>query len=403
MSALLGMKQGDLLTAVQSSMAVDGSLTVVHEKAAFFSELDRSYDEIVLHSSLFQESYPWEWVATVRNRQPQAKITVIPDETVYDSLWLEILYRLADEAGIRIAPLGISDEEIIRVVNDSDNDPTTAGPGIVTAIWSAASKDGATAVAINTALALARHSPLQIGLLDLNLKNPEIRACLHLPERDRSNLTLRSKLQTGVLKRSELWDTCIPYRQSPQLRILPGTHRRDTADDVTPDMVKHLLDVCRTTFDITIVDVSAIPDNAATICAVRHADVRWLVAQQRFGSYLWSWNEWYDCYWKYVGLDPGRMSFILNGYDPQGEKPEKIAGSLRMDVAGVLPNVAGGAGVKAVQEGIPLCDMPGAESFASGVHRLASVLSVAAGASPLPEQNKGRRNGVFSILSALFS
>jgi pilus assembly protein CpaE len=402
MRVLLGMKQGEMLSALQSSYLIGNTLTAVHDRRSLQHAVESAYDLILIHVELFAESYPWEWVGALRRDQPGAKIVVIPDDTAYDSLWLEVLYRLAEEYRIQLAPIHTDPGKMFPITQPSDSQPTE-GKGIIAAIWPAACKDGATTVAINTALVLAQQTKLKIGLLDLNLKNPEIGASLNLAAKGRSNAALRSKLQTGSLRPDDLMEACIPYRKAPQLRILAGSHRRDTAADFTAEMMQHLLDVCRSSFDITIVDVSAFPDNAATVCAAKYADCRWLVAQQAFGSHRWSWNEWYECYWKFAGLHPSQISLVVNRFSPHGEGPHRIADSLGMRLAGVLPNVPSGAGLAAMQEGTPLCEMAGAEAFLESIHSLASELSTAAGAAPLPLPRGKRRNGILSVLSALFS
>ena len=411
MTMLIGMKDGETLARLLRMMPQRKTRRVLaHAKETFLQAAQEPFDTIVIHMDLVADLYPWEWIGPLRLRRPDARIVVVPSETAYDSLWLEAAERLALEAGFAWCPLGATPEELVDIVLREAGEVRTAdedergGDGVVAAVWSASGKDGATTIAANVALTLARASPaLRVGLLDLNLRNPELRVLLRVPDVGRTNAALRPKLQTGALSPSELRDAAVPYRKAPNLRILYGTHRRDTAGDVSPEMMETLLSVCRQTFDVAILDVSSFPDNAATVCAVRGADVRWLAAGNRSPSYLWNWSEWHACYWKYCGLGASDVELVCNRFDPAGEPAEKAAAALGMPLAGVVPNVPGGLGLRMAEEGRPLVDAPQADAFAASVYRLASRLHVAAGREPFPDRAAPRRrSGLVSLLSGLF-
>jgi len=409
MSLLIGMKEGDELDRlIESLPARSDRRTVARDKESFWSAAEQRYDAILLHVELVADMYPWEWAARLRERQPFAKIVVFLCEEVYDSLWLEVAERLSLEAGFAAAPIGAGTEDrrgfALQTLFGEAAPADGARSGVVAAVWSASCKDGATTVAANAALTLAREAAgLSVGLLDLNLKNPEMRLLLGHADAGRSNASLRPKLQTGSLTSAELLAATATYRRTPNLRLLCGTHRRDTAGDMNADMIGELLDVCRRTFDVTVVDVSSYPDNAATVCAVRGADARWLVASNRPSSYLWSWSEWYECYWKHCGLSPADAELVCNRYDPAGDSPEKAAAAIGMKLAAALPNVPGGAGLRLSEVGKPLADAPQAEAFAAEIYKLASRLHVLAGKAPLPERRAARRrHGFMALISSLF-
>ncbi|HZG86135.1 hypothetical protein [Paenibacillus sp.] len=409
MSLLIGMKEGEELDRLLEALPAGADRrTVARSKESFWRAAEQRFDAVLLHAELVADMYPWEWAARLRERQPYAKIVVFLCEEVYDSLWLEVVERLSTEAGFVATPVGCGMEErrgiALQTLLGEAPPADVSRTGVVAAVWSAACKDGATTVAANAALTLAREAPgLSVGLLDLNLKNPELRLLLGHADAGRSNASLRPKLQTGSLTTAELLAATAPFRRTPNLRLLCGTHRRDTAGDVSADMMGTLLAVCRRTFDVTVVDVSSYPDNAATVCAVRGADARWLVASNRPSSYLWSWGEWYECYWKHCGISPADAELVCNRYDPAGDPPEKAAAAIGMKLAAVLPNVPGGAGLRLSELGKPLADAPQAEPFAAEMYRLASRLHVLAGKAPLPERRSARRRyGFMSMISSLF-
>ncbi|CAG7646140.1 hypothetical protein PAECIP111802_03668 [Paenibacillus allorhizosphaerae] len=331
---------------------------------------------------------------------------------MYDSFLLEFIVRQAAYYGFAVIDAGQTSEEVFaqwlafaadaQGENFRDAVEIERGGGQVIAVWAAASKDGATTVAINTAIALAAGSKLKVGLIDANLRNPEIRSSLNLAGAGPNHFRLRSKLQTHSLHPEELAAACTTYRNMPRLHIMSGSPRRDTAPDMTPEMITHLLDVSRQAFDITIIDLNAYPDNAATICTVRGADQRWLVCQNNYASYKTSWGEWYECYWKYCGLSPSDISLILNR-TIAGEKPERIAEQLRMPLLAAIPNVEGGLGFRSVHEGVPLYFQDQATAFVEAIGQLA--VGVAGDRTMEAGEMAGlqRKSGWLSRLTGLFA
>ncbi|NTZ16313.1 tyrosine-protein kinase family protein [Paenibacillus sp. JMULE4] len=382
----------------------------IRSRESFFSRLEEPFDLVMVHAGVFYDVYPWEWVQELSRRQPQAQAAIALDASVYDSFLLEAISRMADQHHYTIIPIGLTGDGMLEafasIVNgDRKDSPGSPGyrEGSLTAVWSAASKDGATTIAVSTALSLAASGRMTIGLIDGNLHNPEIRSFLNLTDPDPSGFKLRPKLQTQTLTPGDLIDACISYRKIPNLHILTGSRRRDTALDVTPEMMAHLLRTSRAAFDITIVDLNSYPDNAATICTVREADHRWLVAQNHYASFQMSWGEWYECYWKYAGLVPGDVSFILNRTTAD-DKPERIAELLRMPLAAAVPNIGGGLGRKAVHEGNPLYLSSGTESFTTQIDRLAARLAPTneQGGAALAGGTVRRKIGLLQRWTALF-
>jgi len=407
-NTLIGMQEGELLQCLNAGLPSSWRRKIARDKESFVQSLSSAaYDRIVLHTELVADMYPWEWIGMLNGIGDGRNVVIVATEVVYDSLWMEVTARLSAEAGLVVVPgdLGIRDtaSAVLRALVEGErSEEERTSPGIVLAVWSAACKDGATTVALNTALALARQTKLRIGLFDMNLKNPELRIMLQLPDPGFSNMSLRPKLQTGSLRTHELWNATLPFRRADNLRILPGTFRRDTAADVSPEMMETLLETSRNVFDVTVLDLSSYPDNAATVCGVRRSDLRWLVAGNRKTSYLWSWSEWYECYWKLCGISPSEIGLVLNRYEPNGEEAERAARSINMPLAGVVPNAKGAAGVRAAETGKPLLDATEDAEFSAGIQSLAGRLANAAGAGPLPEHRPVRRSSLVSLLSGLF-
>ncbi|MEO3944993.1 hypothetical protein [Gorillibacterium sp. CAU 1737] len=357
--------------------AVPGGLTLqcVGSREQLLFRMEEAFDHIAVDLSLFEDVYPWDVVRELEKRRGTADISLILQESVYDSLYLEVLTRLTDETGMALLPHSVTPDEgaaalLGRLSKQSGkaSEKKVEEEGKIVAIWSAHHGDGASTVAVNTALALAAHSELSVGLLDLNLKNPALGVNLNLSTGGLSNVKLRPRLHTHSLTPDELLSSCVVHHR---LHVLPGSPRRDSAGDFTPEMIDCLLQVARSTFDLTLVDLDSYPDNAATICGVRGADERWLVVRPRFDSYQSSWREWYSCYWKYCGLAPSDIHFVMN---QAGSRDDSSAAArfLGMEGVGEFPLLPTELGVKAVNEGIPFWELPGAEPFRLSADELAS-------------------------------
>jgi pilus assembly protein CpaE len=404
MNLLIGACDGEWLSHMRSVLQTGTTCSITNDQESFWRELARPLSMIVVHVELFAERYPWDWVVKLRERQPDAQVIIVSSDAIYDSLMQEVLQRWAAAAGMKVVPSEASGDEIIEIMFPVTGkaDFRSTDEGLLVTIWSASAKDGATTVATNMAFLLARHTPLKIGLFDLNLKNPELRLIFPHSDRARSNMMLRPKLQTGQLRPTELWDACVSWKGVTHLRILHGTHRRDTAADFSPQMMEALLQAARQTFDITLLDVSTYPDNAATICAVRAADIRWLVAQQHIGSYLWSWSEWYECYWRLCGLKADQVHAIMNRYDPQGQRAERIAAAMGMPLAGTIPDASALIKQRTVhRERILLAELEH-KDMVSALHRLASKLALQASGKPLMDAVRPRRKPLVSLLTGIY-
>jgi len=346
--------------------------------------LAEPFDHAAIDLQLFADWYPWDLIRELNaHREAHSAITLIPDDKIYDSLYLEVLGRLAEACGITVLPRALSAAEgaalLLESLAGTPAPIPRTGAGKVVAVWPAGSRDGASTVAINTALAIAGRTGLRVGLLDLNLKNPTLSANLNLESGGKTNVKLRPRLQTRSLTPEELRSGCVPYPRMKQVSVLPGTSRRDSAGDCTPEMIDHLLAISRSAFDVTILDLNGYPDNAATICGVRGADFRWLVATPRYDSYRTGWREWYNSYWKYCGLAASDIRFVLNRSSGKGEAAA-AASFLEMEPAAELPELPAGFGARAVDEGIPFHDQAGAEPFREAVVPLAALAASAAGA-----------------------
>jgi pilus assembly protein CpaE len=379
MRILVGIKRTQAMESMLEYRKQEMEFQIVETDNEFLFHLPHKYNIICIDSGIFSDTYPWVWMSELKKENPKAVVYVALDADIYDSAMLSIIEKLAQDYEFNIISIQISTEKtayaFAKELFGLEQSPSSAmQSGKFVSVIPASPGDGATTIAINTALAIASQTKLRVGLFDGNLKNPVIRSNLNISDRLKNSFHIRSKLQTGTLDPAALENSCVPFKKIPNLFVLPGTHRRETASDVTPEMIYHLMAVARQTFHITIMDVSTFPDNAATVCGVRYSDVRFLVCQDNYASYRISWNEWFECYWRLCGISPKDFKLVVNRHQGN-EKLDDMLGQLNMELVGKVPNVSGGLGVRAVNDGIPLYMHPGSEAFIQAVNQLAGSIA----------------------------
>ncbi|CAG7651309.1 CpaE family protein [Paenibacillus allorhizosphaerae] len=381
MRALIGIKEQVAIERLLEYRKEGMDCQIVNQKDEFFFQLPNNFDVVCVDSGLFTDLYPWIWVEEIKRAATTALVYIALDTDTYDSTMLSIIEKLAMDYDFNIIPAQISTEktayEFVKNILGFERSQAhqVEGSKFIT-VLPAASADGASTVAINTALAIASKTKLRVGLIDGNLKNPSLRSHLNIADRLKSNFQIRAKLQTGTLDPTSLEAASVVHKKFPNLYVLPGSHRRETASDVTPEMIYHLMAVARQTFHITIMDVGSFADNAATVCGVRYADERWLVSQPIYASYRISWKEWFECYWRLCGLGSKDFKLVINRLQ-ENEKIDDMINYLNMDVVGKIPNVGGGLGVKSVHDGIPLYLQAGSQidTFTQAINLLASTIA----------------------------
>jgi pilus assembly protein CpaE len=379
MKILVGIKRAQAMESMLEYRKQEMEFQIVETDTEFLFHLPAQYNVICIDSGIFSDTYPWVWMSEIKKENPNAVVYVALDADSYDSTMISIIEKLAQDYEFNIISIQISTEKtayaFAKELFGLDQLPASAiQSGKFISVIPASAGDGATTIAINTALAIASKTKLRVGLIDGNLKNPMIRSNLNISDRLKNSFQIRSKLQTGILDPATLEAACVPYKKIPNLFVLPGTHRRETASDVTPEMIYHLMTVARQTFHVTIMDVSTFPDNAATVCGVRYSDVRFLVAQDNYASYRISWYEWFECYWRLCGFSSKDFKLVINRHQGN-DKIDDMLGQLNMELVGKIPNVSGGIGVKSVNDGIPLYMQPGSDTFIQAINQFAGSIA----------------------------
>ncbi|MBD2847785.1 hypothetical protein IDH44_21540 [Paenibacillus sp. IB182496] len=170
---------------------------------------------------------------------------------------------------------------------------------------------GTTTAAFALAVRLAEQLDASVGHLCLNLKSAKLHRYLGC---DRPAVTLdglRPELRAGTLDAAKLRRACEPAGRLPNLRVLFGNLMRDQAEYYTPEEMAELLAVARETFAVTVVDVSAYWDNAATVMAMREADMRLLATTTALSGFQEDARRWIGQISPLFGVEQGSYRLVV--------------------------------------------------------------------------------------------
>ena len=180
---------------------------------------------------------------------------------------------------------------------------------------------GTTVAALGTAFRLAARTGKRVGFLCLNLKSAKTHLYLGVDEPKVTLDAIRPELRAGTLTADKLR----AYAQAPPrlrgVHVLFGNLPRDQAEYYEPGQIEHLLRAAREAFDATVVDTGAYWDNAATICAARLADHRFLVSTGQFAHFREDVYRWIVQIAPQFGVRPGDFHLVVlrrPGLDAEG-------------------------------------------------------------------------------------
>lgn len=170
---------------------------------------------------------------------------------------------------------------------------------------------GTTIAAFGTAYRIASATGRKVGFLCLNLKSAKTHLYLGV---DKPHVTLdglRPELRAGTLTADKLNRYAYTSPRMGSLHVLFGNLAREQAEYYEPDDMLRLLAAARSAFDLTIADVSAYWDNAATICAMREADERFMVTTSSLSHFQEDIQRWTGQVGGMFGLAADSFNLIL--------------------------------------------------------------------------------------------
>jgi hypothetical protein len=170
---------------------------------------------------------------------------------------------------------------------------------------------GTSLTAFGTAYRIAALTGRRVGYLCLNLKSAKTHLYLGV---DKPNVTLdgvRPELRAGTLTGDKLRQYAFRSPRLGGLHVLFGNMAREQAEYYEPEDMSRLLAASREAFDLTIADVSAYWDNAATVCAMREADDKFLVTTDSLSHFQEDIHRWTRQVGSQFGMLPEQFQLVL--------------------------------------------------------------------------------------------
>lgn len=170
---------------------------------------------------------------------------------------------------------------------------------------------GTSLTAFGTAYRIAALTGRKVGYLCLNLKSAKTHLYLGVDKPDVTLDGVRPELRAGTLTGDKLQQYAFRSPKLGGLHVLFGNMAREQAEYYEPEDMQRLLAASRDAFDLTIADVSAYWDNAATVCAMREADERFLVTTGSLSHFQEDVHRWTGQVGPMFGIAPEQFQLIL--------------------------------------------------------------------------------------------
>lgn len=239
------------------------------------------------------------------------------------------------------------------------------GKGQVVAVHGSKGGVGATAVAVNLAVAIRLAGRASVALVDANLYSGDVAACLHLMSRSNlADLTPHLK----ELDREFLDRASVKHASGVHAFLAPDDFAH--AQIVTGEQIKRMLKVMRDHYDYVIVDTCSLPD-PVTASALDESDRILLVltpevpALKNAARFLQLSGEFGH---------QAKTTLVLNRANSRGALTvSDIKTHLKASVS-VKIATDGSAVVKSVNEGQPLVS-GGRNRFAGGIWQLTALVT----------------------------
>ncbi|TVX95469.1 hypothetical protein [Cohnella terricola] len=183
--------------------------------------------------------------------------------------------------------------------------------GMLAAFAGSTPNIGTSLTAFGTGYRIASLTGRKVGFLCLNLKSAKTHLYLGIDKPDVTLDGVRPELRAGTMTGDKLRQYAF---QSPKLggmHVLFGNMSREQAEYYEPEDMRKLLAAAREAFDLTIADVSAYWDNAATICAMREADDRFLITTEHLSHFQEDVHRWTGQVGSQFGMKPEQFQLVL--------------------------------------------------------------------------------------------
>lgn len=192
----------------------------------------------------------------------------------------------------------------------SDIDEAEERHGRVIAVWSPSS-EGATTIATSLAYLIGKDGNHRVGLLDFNLKKPDLRT---FSDADRTKEGLDDLLP--VLVGGSLTPALLSHYMffAYNAHWLLGTRFPERAEEIELNDMRRIIRTAKQAYPITLVDAGSKLDNAATLAALYEADKVILVLGQSLASIRFARYYLFELFGP-LGIGRQKVEMVLNRYD----------------------------------------------------------------------------------------
>lgn len=170
---------------------------------------------------------------------------------------------------------------------------------------------GTTISAFSAACRIAENSGQPVGYLCLNLKSSKLHRYVRVERPALSLDRMRPELKAATLSPERLKAAAFRPSGMPNLFVFFGNLLRDQAEFYAPEEIGHLLDAAREAFSLTIADVSAYWDNAATVAAMLAADSRIVATTTALSHFQEDGRRWFGLAQSLFGFEPGVCDTVI--------------------------------------------------------------------------------------------
>ena len=170
---------------------------------------------------------------------------------------------------------------------------------------------GTTVSAFAAACRIAEYSGLPVGYLCLNLKSAKLHRYVRVERPKLSLDRMRPELKAATLSPERLKAAAFRPAGMTNLFVYFGNLLRDQAEFYEPEEIAHLLDKAREAFCLTIADVSAYWDNAATIAAMMAADSRIVATTTALSHFQEDGRRWFGLARSLFGIEPEECDAVI--------------------------------------------------------------------------------------------
>lgn len=203
---------------------------------------------------------------------------------------------------------------------------------VLVAFWSPKGGTGATTLAVNTAIQAAEQTGFSVSLLDFHLYHPHVATHLGIRE-EQKGLAALVRQRVNLLQEKELASY---LSRKYKVDILQGlVHDPELVPGVTESLISRLLQVCKQSYGITVVDVAPNIDEVTTFLSLKLANMIFVVVDQDLAAIEDAARSIHML--ERLGIVRTRFRLVMNRYQESGFSVREIEKALEIPVDLTVP------------------------------------------------------------------